>query len=180
MSNKDAKILIILQCAKAKGQTTCAVEEMYKDGRNFSYFLPILKQIQNSEIRVFSAKYGLVKLDDIISPYNATLERVPPGYARRYTKEYQKRYKEDAEQTEETLLPILYKQLKELRLDKYNQVLFLASGYYMKAIKKVANTKNFYFLQAKCGGTFKIKPIVVERLIKLFPYLQKEIENTNE
>jgi cytoplasmic iron level regulating protein YaaA (DUF328/UPF0246 family) len=63
---------IFLSCVKAKQNTKCAAEEMYISPL-FKKSLQYAKTYQHANIYILSAKYGLLKLSDMIEPYDKTL-----------------------------------------------------------------------------------------------------------
>lgn len=65
------KIGLIACCSKKKNITTRA-EQLY-DSTLFKYSLKYLQKNKCDKIYILSAKYGLLRLDDVISPYNETL-----------------------------------------------------------------------------------------------------------
>lgn len=63
-------ILGILSCTKKKADKECTAEEMYSPSVSFSQQLQYLRKRGCEEFRIISAKYGLLKLTDKISPYD--------------------------------------------------------------------------------------------------------------
>jgi len=63
----------LISCVKSKKDYTCRAEEMYSKSTLFNYSLKYLKKLECEYIYILSAKYGLLDLNTIISPYNQTL-----------------------------------------------------------------------------------------------------------
>ena len=63
---------IFLSCVKAKESTYCSAEQMYISPL-FKKSLQYAKTFKNANIYILSAKYGLLKLSDMIYPYDETL-----------------------------------------------------------------------------------------------------------
>ena len=62
---------IFISCVSKKRDSTCKACELYISDL-FVKSLAYAKTL-NGHIRIFSAKYGVLELDDIVSPYNITL-----------------------------------------------------------------------------------------------------------
>lgn len=62
-------------CSSKKRNKTCRAEELYYPSTLFRCTLNYLKQthLGFEEIYILSAKYGLLRLDDVIEPYNSYL-----------------------------------------------------------------------------------------------------------
>ena len=65
-------MIVFIACSKTKAKKKCRAEELYQ-GELFQKQLAYAKKINPKEILILSAKYGVLHLDDIISPYNKTL-----------------------------------------------------------------------------------------------------------
>lgn len=68
---------IFLSCVKTKRKYRCKAKDMYISPL-FIKSLEVARKITNDKhIFILSAKYGLLRLDDIIEPYNETLVNTP-------------------------------------------------------------------------------------------------------
>ncbi len=66
-------MLVFIGCGKKKNYLTCEAKNMYL-GNYFSTCLQYAKTLTSeNNIYILSAKYGVLHLNDIISPYNFTL-----------------------------------------------------------------------------------------------------------
>lgn len=65
-------MIVFLSCVKSKQNRKCAAKDMYISDlfkKSFEY----AKKMRPRKIYILSAKYGLLELDDIIEPYELTL-----------------------------------------------------------------------------------------------------------
>lgn len=66
-------MIALIGCVKSKKKNICKAKDMY--------ISPLFRKSLNyasktcSNIYILSAKYGLLRMDDIISPYNETLNQ---------------------------------------------------------------------------------------------------------
>lgn len=65
-------MIVFLSCGKTKAKHTCKACEMYQ-GDLFKKSFEYAKKLNPRKIYILSAKYKLLELDDIISPYELTL-----------------------------------------------------------------------------------------------------------
>ena len=65
--------IAVIGCTSLKKDYKCKVEEMYSKSTLFKYTLMYCKQKNFDNIIVLSAKYGILKLDDEVKPYNHSL-----------------------------------------------------------------------------------------------------------
>ena len=113
--------IVLIACCSKKLASESIVKDLYISTL-FKYSYLYAKQIKPDYIFVLSAKYGLLKMDDVIKPYNETLNK-----------------KSKSEKEEWANKVIL--QLKEyVNLDK-DQVIFLAGLNYRKFL--IDNIKRF-------------------------------------
>lgn len=68
----DAKKVVLISCSKAKLSAPCEARKLYSASNLFAKSLAYAELI-SSDIYIISAKYGLVRLDEIITPYDETL-----------------------------------------------------------------------------------------------------------
>lgn len=65
-------MIIFLSCVKSKAATKCEAQKMYTSDL-FKKSLEYAKSLKPNKIYILSAKYGVLELDEIISPYEQTL-----------------------------------------------------------------------------------------------------------
>lgn len=65
-------MIIFLSCVKMKNGKECKAKDMYISPL-FKKSLSYAKSLNPDKIFILSAKYGVLELDDIIKPYNLTL-----------------------------------------------------------------------------------------------------------
>ncbi len=68
--------IALISCTKKKKDYKCKTEEMYSESDLFKKTLQYCKQQKFDKIYILSAKYGVLKLDDKIEPYNITLNKI--------------------------------------------------------------------------------------------------------
>lgn len=68
-------MIIFLSCVKQKRNKECFASEMYISDL-FKKSLLYAESLKPNKIYILSAKYGLLELNDIISPYNLTLNEM--------------------------------------------------------------------------------------------------------
>jgi len=71
--------VFLISCTKSKQSFSCTAEEMYKPSALYSSALKYaLNHVEDKHKQIFilSAKYGLLKLSDQISPYDLTLKNM--------------------------------------------------------------------------------------------------------
>ena len=105
-------VIVFLSCGKTKAKHTCKASELYQ-GDLFKKSLAYAKSLNPKKIYILSAKYCVLELTDIISPYELTLNNM--------TKHQQKvwAYK-------------CYQQLKEKQVDFKQETIFLCGENYRK------------------------------------------------
>ena len=67
------KAIFLLSCVKSKRNHSCSAKEMYVSPL-FKKMLAVALKSQPKQIFILSAKYGLLKPDDVIKPYEMTLK----------------------------------------------------------------------------------------------------------
>lgn len=102
---------IFISCVSKKQSFTCKASEMYVSDL-FIKSLNYAKTL-NGHIRILSAKYGVLELNDLIDPYNLTLNSM---------KDYER--KEWAHK--------VINQLKEKKIDFTEKTIFLVGENYRK------------------------------------------------
>lgn len=65
--------IVCISCVKSKRSSNCAAKDMYTSPL-FRLRLLYAQKLQPQKIFILSAKYGLLKPDDVIAPYEKTLK----------------------------------------------------------------------------------------------------------
>ena len=68
-------MIVFISCVKQKRGVSCAARDMYTSDL-FKKSLAYAKQLRPRKVYILSAKYGLLELDDLIKPYNQTLNEI--------------------------------------------------------------------------------------------------------
>lgn len=79
------KQIVLLSCTKAKKDYSCKASEMYSASANFRKAYQYAQTFAD-EIYILSAKYGLLTTEDVIEPYNFTLNGQSSEFRRSWTK----------------------------------------------------------------------------------------------
>lgn len=66
-------MIVFISCTKKKLGHPCSAKEMYTASQWFRGGWQYAKSLNPDDIYILSAKYGLLRPDDIIEPYNKTL-----------------------------------------------------------------------------------------------------------
>lgn len=103
---------VFLSCVKTKQKTRCAAQDMYTSDL-FKKSLAYAKQLQPTHIYILSAKYGLLDLQDMIDPYNATLVGANDATCKRWAY-------------------MVYKQMQERQINFDDETIFLCGKNYRK------------------------------------------------
>lgn len=73
---KRSGIAVLISCSKQKRAYPCEAGQLYDASDLFKKQLAYAQTIIN-DIHVISAKYGLIRLDEIVAPYDETLKDMP-------------------------------------------------------------------------------------------------------
>ena len=68
-------MIAIISCSKSKKNFPCAAKEMYSESTLFNKTLNFCLSKKYEHIFIASAKYGILKLDQQIEPYDKTLNK---------------------------------------------------------------------------------------------------------
>lgn len=79
------KHVVLIACCKRKLEHAAPAEQLYQ-GELFRKSLAYARSLKPDEIYVLSAKLGVVPLDQTISPYEQTLNRMPVDDRRAWSK----------------------------------------------------------------------------------------------
>ena len=112
---------VFISCVKSKRKTKAKAKDMYISPL-FSYSLKYaLSLTSENKIYILSAKYGLLRLDDVINPYELTLNTMNESEKKKWA------YK-------------VYLQMKECGLNFDEEAIFLTGKNYRKyLITKFSN-----------------------------------------
>ena len=69
------KKIVILSCGKSKLNRACAARDLYI-GDLFRKSLAYARSLCPDTIYILSAKHGLLELDDVVEPYEMTLNKM--------------------------------------------------------------------------------------------------------
>ena len=64
--------IALISCSKMKRDHSCTAAELYSPSHLFSLSYAYAQKVAD-KVFILSAKYGLVEEEDVISPYNLTL-----------------------------------------------------------------------------------------------------------
>lgn len=108
-------MVVFIGCGKKKNIVTCEAYKMYQ-GNYFSACLQYAKTLTSEDnIFILSAKYGVLHLHDIITPYNITLNEAT-----------QEQYKEWTQK--------VLRQLNGLNINSDTEITFLCGKNYYKEL----------------------------------------------
>lgn len=110
-------MIVFLACCKTKADHTCKACEMYQ-GDLFKKSFEYAKRLNPRKIYILSAKYRVLELDDIISPYELTLNKM--------NKHEQKKWAYDC-----------FLQLKNKGQDFDEEAIFLCGDNYRKYLSQL-------------------------------------------
>lgn len=110
-------MIVFLSCGKTKTKHTCEACNMYQ-GDLFKKSLEYARSLKPRKIYILSAKYKLLELEDVISPYELTLNAM--------NKQQQKRWAYD-----------VYLQLKAKGQNFEEEAIFLCGDNYRKYLSQV-------------------------------------------
>lgn len=105
-------MIVFLSCVKTKQATRCAARNMYTSDL-FKKSLAYAEKLQPAHIYILSAKYGLLELQDVIEPYNATLVGANDATCKRWAY-------------------MVYKQMLEKNINFNDEAVFLCGKNYRK------------------------------------------------
>jgi cytoplasmic iron level regulating protein YaaA (DUF328/UPF0246 family) len=113
--------IVLISCVSVKQEHKARAEELYISPL-FKYGLAYAKSLKPDQVYILSAKYGLVGLDEVIEPYNITLNNMSS-----------KKIKEWSES-------VLSQMRQKMNLDT-NKIIFLAGENYRKYL--IPHIKNY-------------------------------------
>lgn len=113
--------IVLISCVSVKLSHKARAEELYISPL-FKYGLAYAKKLQPDKIYILSAKYGLLELDEIIEPYNITLNTMSSTEIKIWSEK------------------VLSKLKEKVNLD-VDQIIFLAGENYRKYL--IPHIKNY-------------------------------------
>lgn len=115
-------MIVFLSCVKSKQNKKCAAKDMYVSDL-FKKSYEYAKQLNPRKIYILSAKYGLLELEDIIEPYELTLNAMTEKQQKLWA------YK-------------VIKQCRQKNIEFSEKAIFLCGKNYRKYIINKFNTAN--------------------------------------
>lgn len=158
MSFNDKKILVITSCSAKKRQSSKLMQAI--DLYNGGFFNQIKKfvKLHKFDLKIISAKYGLLSAKDKISNYNQRIKN-----------------NNDIFRLQKLVNPKLISEIPN-----YDRVLILMGGDYKQVIESLVNYKFVFFFDRRGIGGYKSLMTSLFKLDKknLFKLLFQEKENT--
>ncbi|MBB6670055.1 DUF6884 domain-containing protein [Cohnella nanjingensis] len=77
----------LISCTKVKQEFPCEVREMYSKSQLFSKMVRYIESKQYSDWYVLSAQYGLLHKNQVIEPYDVTLNNMNSSDRKKWAKE---------------------------------------------------------------------------------------------
>lgn len=130
MPKKERRILVITSCSAKKKGTTMRAIDLY-DGDFFKKVKKFAK-IHGFDLRIISAKYGLISPNDKIAPYDLEIKN-----------------SKDIEELQKKINPIL-----EKTLIKYDKILIIMGENYKKIISPLMSEKFINFFDNRGLGGY--------------------------
>ena len=160
--------IAIIGCSKSKQNYSCKASEMYT-GTIFQKSYDVAKQLTNN-IYILSAKYGLLKPNDVIEPYNLALlsnvfdYSIPNPLTRKsYGKHRRLRNKIIGDRLLNTLL-------KQGITNKGFETYTFVSEYYIRILEKSVLVEPYKNMTLGSGGMFNLRG----------NYLYNQLDRLNE
>lgn len=127
----NKKILVITSCSAKKKKESMKAIDLY-DGDFFRKVKKFVK-LHNFDLRIISAKYGLLSPDDEIPPYNEKIKN------------------------SDDIVILQKKVFPKLRniINKYDKILILMGEDYKNIIKPISNENFIYFFDNRGLGGYK-------------------------
>lgn len=79
------RTIVLISCVSKKKNYSTIAEDLYESAL-FKYSLKYAKMLNPDRIYILSALYGLVELDQILEPYNATINKMKNTEIRSWSK----------------------------------------------------------------------------------------------
>lgn len=115
-------MIVFLSCTKEKKSYRCKAKDMYSESSLFSKSYEYAKSLNPDHIYILSAKHHLLELNDIIEPYNETLNDYSVDERKDWTKK-------------------VIKIMKDKNINFNEKVVFLCGENYIEFLKD--NFKNY-------------------------------------
>jgi len=92
--------IAFIGCSATKRSSACIARELYQ-GNIFKKALRLCEKLKYDKIFILSAKYGLVLIDQIIDPYEQTLNKITISKRKEWSKKVMWQLKEKIQLTDE-------------------------------------------------------------------------------
>ena len=135
-------MIALIGCVKSKKKNICKAKDMY--------ISPLFRKSLNyasktcSNIYILSAKYGLLSMDDIISPYNETLNQKTEHEKKIWAAKVHRQMQEKGISTEDKIMFLsgesYYKYLKMIYKNSITPLAGLQMGKRLKWLKESEET----------------------------------------
>ena len=151
------KKLIIIQCSKSKQKGIHKVCDLYTS-QLFKKGLDIAKKL-NGNIKIISAKYGLISINEKIKKYEYGFKPSP------YMGKEDKNRRKQRNIYNKRVMSRLVNKLKKQRLGNHS-VIVLANKYYQKSLVSVFPNKDFDFWFNGSKGLFDLQSNFLDNKLK--------------
>ncbi|MFJ8243694.1 DUF6884 domain-containing protein [Peribacillus asahii] len=78
--------IALVSCTKLKANYSCSAREMYQESTLFKKAIKYIDQQNYDDWYVLSAKYGLLRQQDVINPYDLTLNTMKVSERKEWSK----------------------------------------------------------------------------------------------
>ncbi|MCW6681599.1 peroxide stress protein YaaA [Aerococcaceae bacterium NML160702] len=114
-------MIAFIGCCKTKKDHACTALEMYQGHIFKKSYMYVKKKYPNAKVYILSAKYGLLKLDEEIEPYELTLNTFRDAEIKNWSKR-------------------VYKQLCREEISFDSEAVFLCGVEYYKYLQRLFET----------------------------------------
>jgi len=97
------KTVVLIACVKEKKNSPCKAIDMYQ-GNDFTSWVNYSKKINADKIFILSGKYGLLKPNEIIAPYDFNLNNANKEYKEHWADNVLKKLEEETNLQKDTFI----------------------------------------------------------------------------
>ena len=122
---RDAKMMLVfISCTKLKRSVPCKALEMYSPSTLFKLSLKYARKLtRDDNIYVLSAKYGLIKIDTVIKPYDETLNKMTKSDRLRWSERVFKQFlNRGLDETTSQIIFLTGKRYHEFLIHKFEKI----------------------------------------------------------